>query len=223
MNLILAVDLKAGLVVHGVSGKRKSYRPLTWGLSPSAEPGEYVEALSPRYLYIADLDRITGAGDHTAQIMACSALVDACYVDRGCRNPSEYLNIPGIIDIAATETTYSTLQKYPGGYLSIDMKAERVLPTGEHPRDLLKKACEWNFSGAIILNIGAVGTGRGLNESLLAGMKELFEKPLLYGGGVATPGDLDTLAKIGFDGAIIATAIHRGNIPLADLRRGRWS
>lgn len=223
MDLILAVDLKAGLVVHGVSGKRKSYRPLTWGLSPSAEPGEYVEALSPRYLYIADLDRITGAGDHTAQIMACSALVDACYVDRGCRNPSEYLNIPGIIDIAATETTYSTLQKYPGGYLSIDMKDERVLPTGEHPRDLLKKACEWNFSGAIILNIGAVGTGRGLNESLLAGMKELFEKPLLYGGGVATPGDLDTLAKLGFDGAIIATAIHRGNIPLADLRRGRWS
>lgn len=223
MDLILAVDLKAGLVVHGVSGKRKSYRPLTWGLSPSAEPGEYVEALSPRYLYIADLDRITGAGDHTAQIMACSALVDACYVDRGCRNPSEYLNIPGIIDIAATETTYSTLQKYPGGYLSIDMKAERVLPTGEHPRDLLKKAREWDFSGAIILNIGAVGTGKGLNASLLAGMKELFEKPLLYGGGVATPGDLDMLAKLGFDGAIIATAIHRGNIPLADLRRGRWS
>lgn len=223
MDLILAVDLKDGLVVHGTSGKRKSYRPLTWGLSPSAEPGTYVAALSPRYLYIADLDRIMGVGDHSQQIRACSALVDACYVDRGCRTPQEYLNAPGIIDIAATETTYNSLPDYPGGYLSVDMKGERVLPNGEHPREILAKARDWNFEGAIILNIGAVGTGSGINIPLLSGLKEVLGKPLLYGGGVATPGDLDTLDSLGFDGAIVATAVHRRSIPLSDLRRGRWS
>jgi phosphoribosylformimino-5-aminoimidazole carboxamide ribotide isomerase len=103
------------------------------------------------------------------------------------------------------------------------MKGERVLPNGEHPREILAKARDWNFEGAIILNIGAVGTGSGINIPLLSGLKEVLGKPLLYGGGVATPGDLDTLDSLGFDGAIVATAVHRGSIPLSDLRRGRWS
>jgi len=222
MDLILAMDLKAGQVVHGSSGMRDTYRPLTWGLSPTAEPEEYVKALSPRHLYIADLDRIMGVGDHRAQAISCSAVVDDCYLDRGCRTPADYLDDPGIINVAATETTRSDLSAYDGGYLSLDVKAGRVIPSGEDPRLFLRKVREWNFEGAIILNIGAVGTGSGILASLLSGMKDVYERPLLYGGGVATPDDLDRLAALGFDGAIIATAIHRGAIPLEDLRRGRW-
>lgn len=222
MDLILAVDLKAGQVVHGSAGMRDTYQPLTWGLSGTAVPEEYVRALSPEHLYIADLDRITGAGENTAAIMKCSALVDTCFVDRGCRTPADYLDKPGIIDIVGTETTRARLSQYHGGYVSLDMKGGLVVPSGEKPLPLLQKACNWDFQGAIILNIGAVGTGGGIPEELLSGMREAYDKPLLYGGGIASTDDLETLRMLGFDGAIVATAVHRGTIPLVDLRRGAW-
>ncbi|MCU0632355.1 MAG: HisA/HisF-related TIM barrel protein [Methanolinea sp.] len=223
MDLILAVDLKAGQVVHGSSGNRDTYRPLTWGLSPTADPEGYLRALSPRHLYIADLDRIMGIGDHRAEAIACSALVSTCYLDRGCHGPADYLNQRGITDIAATETTQADLSSYPGGYVSLDVRNGRVIPSGEEPLILLKKARQWSFQGAILLNVGAVGTGGGFLSPSLAGFREVYEKPLLYGGGVGSPDDLDRLAELGFDGAIVATALHRGAIPLENVRRGRWS
>lgn len=222
MDLILAVDLMGGRVVHGSSGKRDTYRPLTWGLSPTSDPEGYTLALSPRNLYVADLDCIMRTGDHTAQVIACSSLVDRCFLDRGCRSPADYLRKPGIIDIAGTETTHADLSEYPGGYVSLDIRDGRVIPSGGEPRDLLRSAVDWNFEGAIILNIGAVGTGAGISPASCGGLRDAYDKPLLYGGGVATPADLDTLSALGFDGAIVATAIHRGAIPLESLRRGIW-
>ena len=69
MDVVLAVDLKGGYVVHGCSGNRETYAPLTWGLSPSAEPSAYLAVMQPKYLYVADLDRIAMCGDHTEQIL----------------------------------------------------------------------------------------------------------------------------------------------------------
>ncbi len=223
MELILAMDLKAGEVVHGASGNRDSYLPLTWGLSSTADPVGYLVQLSPRHLYVADLDRIMGKGDHRNQVMACSSFVETLYLDRGCRGPEDYLRQPRITDVAATETSDADLSTYPDGFLSVDVQSGRVMPSGEDPRLLLRKAGEWHFEGAIILNVGAVGTGGGIVPRSLGELRGAYDKTLLYGGGVASPADLDTLEALGFDGAIIATAIHRGTIPLEDLRRGRWS
>ena len=65
MELILAMDLRHNLVVHGKSGQRASYKPLDWGCSPTAEPVGFVKAIASRNIYIADLDRIEGTGSHT--------------------------------------------------------------------------------------------------------------------------------------------------------------
>ena len=62
MELVLAMDLRRNLVVHGKSGLRATYKPLDWGASPTAEPLGYVRALAPKFLYIADLDRIECTG-----------------------------------------------------------------------------------------------------------------------------------------------------------------
>ncbi len=91
MKLFLAMDLRQNLVVHGKSGQRETYKPLDWGISPTAEPLGYLRAVRPRYLYIADLDRIEGTGSHDAVIRQCAQEVRCCYVDRGCRFPSDYL------------------------------------------------------------------------------------------------------------------------------------
>jgi phosphoribosylformimino-5-aminoimidazole carboxamide ribotide isomerase len=222
MDVILAMDLKGGLVVHGQKGERESYCPLTWGISDSAEPRKYLETLEPRFLYIADLDRIMGKGSHDAQIGHCCQRVERCYVDRGIRSPADCL--PGVTNVVGTETAGEDLSVYRGGILSLDIKDGRVLPGGRDPLKVLDEAEDLHFEGCLILNLGGVGTGGGLPPvSWLRDIRERYGKTLFFGGGVSGSGDLDTIRDVGFDGAVIATAVHKGMIPARVLREGTWS
>ena len=220
MDLVLAMDLRHGAVVHGKQGNRKGYRPLDWGQSPSAEPIRFVSELRPKYLYIADLDRIEGMGSHDDAIRACARLVVCCYVDRGTRTPNEHLEGDHIVNVIGTETCGDDLSRYHGGFLSIDVKRGKVIPSGRTPVDVLMEADRLGFEGCIILNLGAVGTQEGIDTATLRPMRAAFSKKLLYGGGVATIDDLHRLAGEGFDGAIIATAVHHGAIPLELVQEG---
>lgn len=224
MELILAVDLAGGLVVHGRSGDRAGYRPLIWGLAPSAEPEAYISALRPRFIYIADLESIQGRTPQDDLIQRCAALVERCYLDRGVRSPADCAAVAGVTPVVGTETAARTLEDlaaYRTGYLSIDIKGGQVLPWGIRPEDMLRRASALSFEGCIILNIGAVGTEQGLAREDLEGMRACYPGRLLYGGGVAGVGDIHLLADAGFDGAIVATAVHHGTVPLEWVRRGQ--
>jgi len=223
MELILAVDLADGLVVHGKSGDRASYRPLTWGIAPSAEPETYLSALAPRYLYIADLESIQGRTPQDNLVRQCAAHVERCYLDRGCRSPVECTAVAGVTAVVGTETAARTIEDlaaYTAGYLSIDVQRGRVLPWGIRPAEMLACASALSFEGCIILNIGAVGTERGLVRENLEEMRACYPGRLLYGGGVAGIDDIHLLDDAGFDGAIVATAVHHGTVPLEWIRRG---
>ena len=221
MELILAMDLKAGLVVHGKSGHRETYKPLDWGCSPTADPAGFVRTIAPKYIYIADLDRIEGAGSHDRVVAECARQVSRCYVDRGCRSPDDFLEGYHITNIVGTETGGEDLSGYHAGFLSLDLKDGRVIPSGRKPVDLLRQANGWKFGGCIILNIGAVGTESGLDPVMLDEMRAAYHRKLFWGGGVATRDDLVLLRDAGFDGAIIATALHHKKIPVDWIRRGR--
>ena len=221
MDLVLAMDLKGGFVVHGKSGNRAGYRPLDWGLSPTAEPLGFVKAIAPKYIYVADLDRIGRAGSHDRTVRECARLVSGCYVDRGCRSPDDLLDGYHITNIAGTETAGGDLADYSGGFLSLDLKDGRVIPSGRDPMDMLRRANSWKFDGCIILNIAAVGTESGLDRQMLESMRSAYHRKLFWGGGVASQHDLALLCDAGFDGAIIATALHHRRIPPSWIRRGR--
>lgn len=223
MELILAVDLKGGLVVHGKSGDRDHYFPLTWGLSPTAEPVSYIKNMQPRYLYVADLDRITGTGSHDETMRSLAPLVTRCYLDRGCRSQDDFLEFPGIENVVGTETAHENIRNFTRGLLSLDIKNGKSVPEGKDPVAALAEADTYGFSGCIVLNISAVGTEAGLSENVLIGMRNAYGKTLLYGGGVRDERDLARLSDAGFDGAIIATSVHRGTIPVELIRRGTWS
>ena len=220
MELVLAMDLRRNMVVHGKSGSRATYKPLDWGLSPTAEPLGYVKAITPKYLYIADLDRIEGTGSHDAIIRKCTDEVECCYVDRGCHSPADTLEGHHLINIVGTETGGSDLSQYHGGFLSVDVKDGSVIPSGANPLDVLLSAQHWEFTGVIILNLGAVGTESGIDPHQLNDWRAAYDGRLFYGGGVATTRDLETISRAGFDGAIISTALHRGAVPVEWIRRG---
>jgi phosphoribosylformimino-5-aminoimidazole carboxamide ribotide isomerase len=220
MQLILAMDLRNGVVVHGSRGERAGYRPLTWGAAPSAVPAEFVRTIRPRFIYIADLDRIELSGDNISGISACASLVGTCYVDRGCRSPADLIAMDHVINMIGTETAGDDLGSYAGGYLSIDIRNGQVIPSGADPVGFLKSARHMAFEGCLVLNISSVGTECGLADQPLEKMRDVYDRPLLYGGGVASMYDLERLKKAGFDGAVVATGLHRGLIPLDLIRRG---
>jgi phosphoribosylformimino-5-aminoimidazole carboxamide ribotide isomerase len=220
MDIVLAMDLREGNVVHGKAGNRATYRPLDWGLSSSTDPIRYISELRPKYLYIADLDRIEKTGSHDTVIRSCAKKVLRCYVDRGIRTPDEYLSGDHIINIVGTETCGDDLSRYHGGFLSLDIKHGKVIPWGRTPVDVMVEAERLGFEGCIILNLDAVGTRSGIDRLALHSLRPAYTGKLLYGGGVATKTDLYRLADSGFDGAIIATAVHSGEIPLEWVQEG---
>ena len=225
MELVLALDLRRNTVVHGKSGQRATYKPLDWGLSPTAEPVGFVKAVGPKFLYIADLDRIEGTGNHDSLVRECAGLVECCYVDRGIKTPTDLIAGPHLKNVIGTETSLAKLSQYHGGYLSVDVVNGRVIPTGDSPETVLQAARAWDFEGCIILNLGFVGTENGIGAGTgpLPAWRAAYPGRLLYGGGVANTSDLDTIKDAGFDGAIIATALHKGAIPADAIRRGTWS
>jgi phosphoribosylformimino-5-aminoimidazole carboxamide ribotide isomerase len=220
MELVLAMDLRQNLVVHGKSGERETYKPLNWGCSPTAEPLGFVRSIDPEFLYIADLDRIEGTGSHDAIIRECSQLVTRCYVDRGCRSPEDLLTGDNIVNVVGTETGGDDLSGYHGGFLSVDVKAGKVIPSGRDPVEIIRSAGNLDFDGCILLNVSAVGTKTGIDLDLLTSLRESYDGRLFYGGGVASPQDLMNINSAGFDGTIIATALHYGAVPLSWIRRG---
>jgi phosphoribosylformimino-5-aminoimidazole carboxamide ribotide isomerase len=220
MELFLAMDLRQNLVVHGKSGQRETYKPLDWGYSPTAEPLGYIKTIKPRYLYIADLDRIEGTGSHDSIICQCAQEVGCCYVDRGCRSPTDLLEGEHIVNIVGTETGGRDLSRYHGGLLSIDIKDDLVIPSGKDPVEVLESARHWDFNGCILLNVSAVGTEHGIDRKILKKMRRAYDRRLYYGGGVAAIEDLEEISRAGFDGAIINTALHRGIIPIEWIREG---
>jgi phosphoribosylformimino-5-aminoimidazole carboxamide ribotide isomerase len=221
MDLILAADLKNGNIVHGKSGMRDGYRPVVSPLASSAEPVRYLQDIRPRNLYIADLDRICGTGGHDLIISSLACLVDTLYLDRGCRSPDDVFVCPGVINVVGTETAGPDLESYTGGYLSVDMKDGRVIPDLIDPEVVLARAVRCAFKGCILLDIGGVGTRRGLNKDLLVQYRRSYSGRLLWGGGVACMDDLVLLQQSGYDGAIISTALHSGAIPVDLIRSGR--
>jgi phosphoribosylformimino-5-aminoimidazole carboxamide ribotide isomerase len=220
MDLVLAMDLMKGQVVYGQKGERDSYRPLSWGPIPSSDPQSLLRYLQPRYLYIADLDRIQGRGSQDRWILDAAEHVERCYCDRGCRSPDDLLHHDRIVNVIGTETAGTDLSQYHGGFLSVDVNRGRVLPTGEDPVEILSRAQRLDFDGCILLNIGAVGTTVLPESGTLAAWRGAYRGRLFYGGGVGDRLDLDLLEQEGYDGVILATALYNGQVPLDWIQGG---
>lgn len=222
MKILFAIDIMAGIVVHGYKGEREAYRPLDWGLSKSVIPHEYIKEIGIRYPYLADLDRIRGIRDNDGAILACEGAGELAVVNRGARSPEDALKLPWIRNVVSTETCVGSPADYGDfDYFSVVVKDRRTIPDGGDPAAFLRSASGWGFEGCIILNLSSVGTGDRMGGLDISRLRDCHEGELLYGGGVACMDDLYALEDAGIDGVIIATAVHRGNIPVKIVQEGR--
>ena len=83
---------------------------------------------------------------------------------------------------------------------------------------LAEQAAAAGTASILLLDVGRVGTGCGVDLGLLESLRRrLPDVRLLAGGGVLTRPDLERMRDSGCDGALVASAIHTGRLTAADL------
>jgi uncharacterized protein related to proFAR isomerase len=83
---------------------------------------------------------------------------------------------------------------------------------------LAEQAVAAGVASILILDLGRVGTGVGVDLGLLESLRRrLPNTRLLAGGGVLTRLDLERMRDTGCDGALVASAIHTGRLTASDL------
>lgn len=225
-RIIFVIDLLNGSVVHAVKGERSKYKPIQGSMiCDSSDPFEMTSGVKPRELYIADLDHIQGIGDNFGIIKKMSGKTKTM-VDIGVKNIDDVQKCAEIADtvIIGTETAsfkvieYAALQFPCRINVSIDMKNGYVLTKDKTmemlPEDLIRKMNEIKFKDIIMLDLGKVGTSAGIDEVFLKKIAEISSHNIIVGGGVKDVNDLKVLERSGIGGALAATALHNGNIPV---------
>jgi phosphoribosylformimino-5-aminoimidazole carboxamide ribotide isomerase len=228
MRCILACDLKGGAVVRGVKGERHKYLPVSQEslVVSTSVPVEVIKEIRPKETYIADLDRIIGTGDNLNDIASISKLTKTM-TDIGVKFKEDVIEAKKVSNsvIMGTETASFQLMKDFEGtniIVSVDMKNgkmmwyDREFDTG--PLEAIKKLNDLEIEAIILLDVGRVGSGQGIDTSLLSDAVSSSRHDVIIGGGVNDMSDLERIEKCGASGAIIASAIHFKKIPLSVLR-----
>ncbi|MCG8583628.1 MAG: HisA/HisF-related TIM barrel protein [Pirellulales bacterium] len=234
MKLIPVIDLKDGLVVHAVQGRRESYRPIQSCLASTSEAADIAGGLVKlgfRDAYVADLDTITGGASNDAVQAAIRAAGLRIWLDQGfCDEvPQQFL---GDRLVVGTET----LESMDALAMAVaELGSERVMLSLDHRgSEPLTKVPEWKgatisqiasdalavgVSRFIDLDLARVGSSTGPRDGLADVLKQVHSHVwVAVGGGVRGASDLEQLSAAGYDAALVATALHRGAIGAEEIR-----
>ena len=238
MNIIPVIDLKAGLVVRGVAGRREEYRPIVSQLvsepSPRAVARALVQRFNFRQVYIADLDAIAGqlpnlrayqdilacgltpwidAG--VATVEAAQSLLDLGKIIVGLESLRCLAALPRIVDACSAERVV----------FSLDLKGGRPITSivswhDASPDEIAVKVMDIGIRRLIVLDLADVGVGQGtgtlgLVERLHARHPQV---EITAGGGVRGIDDLRHLATAGCASALVASALHDGRLTPEEVR-----
>ena len=238
MKVIPVIDILNGDVVHAVRGQRKEYKPLQSILTNVISPLEVAKAfknLGFTELYIADLDAIiSGSTDFSMykQISIQTGL--KLMVDAGITSIDRAQNLfnSGVSKVVVgTETLQRkgfikyAVKRFGSQrvILSLDLKGEKVMVKlgfdgCATPMCLLREFKSMGLKQVIVLDLTKVGSGAGVNMDFLKRVIAEICVDVYVGGGIRDINDLVELQKIGVFGALVASALHNGKIPIPALK-----
>jgi len=226
MRVIGVIDVRGGAAVHACGGVRERYEAIG---DPIELARKYLDDCGVAELYVADLDAIENparAVRHPHVRTLCERAV--VWLDAGA---SSVERARQAIALGATHAVVGleTLPSFDvlaaicdavGGdrvAFSLDLRDGRPLGIGdgEDPAALASRAVRCGASAIIVLDLARVGTRAGLDVDLLRHVRHAaLGVELIAGGGVRGQDDLDRLAGIGGDGALVATALLDGTVRL---------
>jgi phosphoribosylformimino-5-aminoimidazole carboxamide ribotide isomerase len=233
MRIIPVIDLRAGEAVHGTGGDRARYEPVKSVITPSLGDAEalalaYVAVLGTSEMYVADLDAIEGRAAQYGMHRRLSRIARS-WIDAGLRSEDDAF---ALIDAGADRVVVA-LETMPGFELlqglvlrlgadrvvfSLDLRDGAPLASVEllrsmPPRELARRAVDAGVETVIVLDLARVGGAGGVDGAMMRDMRAALPGvDLIAGGGVRDREDLDRLAAAGANGALVATAVHRGMI-----------
>jgi phosphoribosylformimino-5-aminoimidazole carboxamide ribotide isomerase len=247
MRVVPVIDLKGGMVVHGVAGDRARYQPVHSVLAADAGPATVARAFSDtgvfQEVYVADLDAIAGGlpdRDAVRQIAGTGlkiwldAGIDSIDRLRGLASFSERRDILtavvlGLESLRETVTLRAAIAELGPSrcIFSLDLRdglAVTRCAAWRHrsPTEIAAAAVDLGVRRMILLDVATVGTNCG-PQSLELARRLRADHPhleLIGGGGVRNMDDLASLAAAGFSAALVATALHTGAIRPNDLAAG---
>jgi phosphoribosylformimino-5-aminoimidazole carboxamide ribotide isomerase len=221
LDIIPVIDLRRGLVVRAVMGRRDLYRPIVTPLSTTAEPLSVASGLMRLYpfakLYVADLDAIEGTGHNLPVIAALQRHFPhlEIWTDNAASTAEAvraWLDANQGMLVLGSESQISP--KLMGAYrgerrvaLSLDFRADDFLGPGE----LLDSA--WWPSRVIAMTLARIGGAAGPDFDRLAKLRQAGPKHTLYAaGGLRGFEDLLRLVEMEVDGVLVASSLHDGRL-----------
>ncbi|HEX4575581.1 MAG TPA: HisA/HisF-related TIM barrel protein [Gemmatimonadales bacterium] len=245
MRVIPVLDLMAGQAVHARRGRRAAYPPARSVLVPADRAGDplalaraFHETLRADEWYVADLDALTGAAPQRGLLRVLAGLGGRLLVDAATVTPARARDT--LADGAArvvvgleTLPSFAALGRIAEAIgrahlvFSLDLRAGRpVLQAGTRhhgtPLALARAALDAGAAALLVLDLARVGRGCGVNLELVAAVRRAHPGvELLAGGGIRSVGDLERLAAVGCDGALVATALHEGGLTREHLEEVR--
>ena len=209
---------------------------------PRALLQAFRETLGATTCYVADLDAIQGSAVQRSLIRELAqfetGFPGALLVDAGTRHAGGTLEVLscGASQVVIGLETLEALAELraivelvgPARVIfSLDLRLGRpMLHPALHDADgafpdalsLASQAADAGVESLLILDVGRVGTGVGVDLRLLEAVRRrLPATRLLAGGGVLTRRDLDRMRETGCDAALVASAIHSGRVTADDL------
>jgi|Deesub1362B_J571_1020462.scaffolds.fasta_scaffold00118_33 phosphoribosylformimino-5-aminoimidazole carboxamide ribotide isomerase len=238
MKIYFVLDILNGKVVRGIGGDRKKYREIhleselmmRLGIKNS-NPVELVDKLRPKNIYVADLDRIMGSGENLELIKRINDKVSEMIVDCGFRSAEEVLSFKemGLVyPVLGTETFDITGITEINGedvFVSIDIRDGLLDASNKFTdfEEVLSFLNSFRIRGIIVLTLRNVGMETSIDKKIVEKALDISDNPILVGGGVKDLEDLKLAEKIGCDGVLLATSVHRMRVPLEIVRKGFFS
>lgn len=225
MKLVFVMDIMKGIVVLAEKGERHRYKPVAEKslVVKKSSPLEVLDEIKPRFLYVADLDRILGTGNNISILNSLSSKVEEMIADCGFRSIEEleglsYTPVLGTETFDITKITEISKECY----ISLDFRGDDFLDSSGKFGDFgsaVEFLNSFSLKGIIVLNLKRVGSGVPDFE-LLSSVLNLSENPVYLGGGISGLKDLEKLKDLGCDGVLISTAVHKKAIPLELIHKG---
>ena len=222
MQIIPVVDLMDARAVAASKGERANYGPLSCPLCRGGDPqalvAAYLRVYPFRTLYVADIDAILGRpGNDTVIRRIRRSWPDlSVWIDAGLRGTNTSQS-PGATGLSTAVFGTESLRtwdpsalpwKQSDSVLSLDYRAGRLLgPTQiwHHPETWPRRV--------IVMTLAQVGTSAGPDLPALERVLEHSPESRVYAaGGVRGPADLERLSSMGVAGALVATAVHTGQL-----------
>ncbi len=234
MRVIPVLDIKNGVVVRGIGGRREEYRPIVSKLTASCQPVDVARAFRDRLglaeIYLADLDAITGAPPSWRIYGEIQSLGCRLWVDAGVRHVVDALALDrhgiqdvviGLETIVGPDVLKSTCRELGKDRIifSLDLKDGRPLGqlTSWKQPDIYAIAAQAIESGIrrlLILDLMRVGMGQGPGtETICRKLTDDYpDVEITVGGGIRDAADLRRLADCGVTSVLVASALHDGQL-----------